>query len=216
LLGIRINENFRSPYQATSLQDFWRRWHISLSTWLRDYLYIPLGGSRGGAMGTYRNLMITMLLGGLWHGASWTFVFWGFLHGMEQALGRMWDRRQEAKGVAKFERPLWQRVIFGLLTFHFVCFAWVFFRADTFGTAMRVLRQIATLTTFHPNLPPTLLAVFAAAIATHLLPHSWFDRMKSAFVALPAVAQAACLFLTAIVLREVASSAAVPFVYFQF
>lgn len=213
LLGVRLNENFRSPYQATNLQDFWRRWHISLSTWLRDYLYIPLGGSRGAPWKTYRNMMITMLLGGLWHGASWTFVFWGFLHGAGQAVTRWWQRRFKSESK---QDPLWLRALLGLCTFHFVCFAWVFFRAETFGKAVAVLKQIGTLTTFHPNLPPKLLAVMALGAATHLMPHSAFDALKSAFARLPAPAQAACLFIVAFVLREAASSEVVPFVYFQF
>ncbi|HEY4121366.1 MAG TPA: MBOAT family O-acyltransferase, partial [Byssovorax sp.] len=93
LLGVRFPKNFDAPYKATNLADFWRRWHISLSTWLRDYLYIPLGGSRGAPWQTYRNLMLTMILGGLWHGANWTFVFWGFLHGLGLAVTRWWQRR---------------------------------------------------------------------------------------------------------------------------
>src|SRR6201996_1968463 len=95
LMGFLFMVNSRQPYLATSLQDFWRRWHISLSTWLRDYLYVPLGGNRGGEWKTYRNLMLTMLLGGLWHGASWTFVFWGFLHGLGLGVTRAWERRKE-------------------------------------------------------------------------------------------------------------------------
>ncbi|MCU0655947.1 MAG: MBOAT family protein [Polyangiaceae bacterium] len=213
LLGIRINENFRSPYQSTSLQEFWQRWHISLSTWLRDYLYIPLGGNRGSSWHTYRNMMITMLLGGLWHGASWTFVFWGFLHGGAQALGRAWQRsRPRSEGPA----PLWQRIGWGLVTFHFVCFAWVFFRAPTFAKALAVLKQLTTLTTFHPNLPPRLLLVLALGFATHLLPHALYDRIKERFIALPAPAQAALLLAAAYLLREASSTAAVPFIYFQF
>src|SRR6185437_16914963 len=94
LLGVRFPKNFDAPYQATNIADFWRRWHISLSTWLRDYLYIPLGGNRGSSWATYRNLMITMVLGGLWHGASWTFVFWGFLHGLGLGVTRAWERRR--------------------------------------------------------------------------------------------------------------------------
>jgi D-alanyl-lipoteichoic acid acyltransferase DltB (MBOAT superfamily) len=213
LLGIRINENFRSPYQSTSLQEFWQRWHISLSTWLRDYLYIPLGGNRGSSWHTYRNMMITMLLGGLWHGASWTFVFWGFLHGGAQALGRAWQRsRPRGEGPA----PLWQRIAWGLVTFHFVCFAWIFFRAPTFSKALAVLKQLTTLTTFHPNLPPRLLLVLALGFATHLLPHALYDRIKERFIALPALAQAALLLAAAYLLREASSTAAVPFIYFQF
>jgi D-alanyl-lipoteichoic acid acyltransferase DltB (MBOAT superfamily) len=237
LLGIRINENFRSPYQATNLQEFWQRWHISLSTWLRDYLYIPLGGSRGGPWFTYRNMMITMLLGGLWHGASWTFVFWGFLHGAAQAVGRAWQRARAARpetpppanpeggpyrhpkptadALAAAE-PLWQRILWGLVTFHFVCFAWIFFRAPTFDKALAVIKQLGSLTTFHPNLPPKLLGVMALGFATHLLPHSLYDRLKERFIALPAPAQALCLLVAAYVLREATSSAVVPFIYFQF
>ena len=213
LLGIRINENFRSPYQSSSLQEFWKRWHISLSTWLRDYLYISLGGNRGGKWKTYRNLMLTMLLGGLWHGASWTFVVWGLLHGVGLALQRAKD---DLFGAPKGPTPWFLRVVFGLATFHFVCFAWIFFRAPTFAKAEEVIRQIASGTTFHPNLPPKLLAVMALGLVTHLLPHDWLQRMKAGFVALPFPAQAGVLFCGAVALHEMAQSAALPFVYFQF
>ena len=125
-------ENFDAPYLAANLQDFWHRWHISLSTWLRDYLYVPLGGSRGGAWKTYRNLMITMLLGGLWHGASWNFVIWGALHGGALAVTRMWQRR--ARRATTRRGGVWTPSR-SFLTFQFVCFAWVFFRAPTFGHA---------------------------------------------------------------------------------
>jgi alginate O-acetyltransferase complex protein AlgI len=131
VLGFHFMVNFRQPYLATSLQDFWRRWHISLSTWLRDYLYIPLGGSRHGEAATYRNLFVTMLLGGLWHGANWTFVFWGALHGAGLAVER-------ALGLAnRVLRTWWRRI----LVFHFVCFGWIFFRAASFGAAWAYLRQ---------------------------------------------------------------------------
>jgi alginate O-acetyltransferase complex protein AlgI len=131
VLGFHFMVNFRQPYLATSLQDFWRRWHISLSTWLRDYLYIPLGGSRHGEVATYRNLFVTMLLGGLWHGANWTFVFWGALHGAGLAVER-------ALGLAnRVLRTWWRRI----LVFHFVCFGWIFFRAASFGAAWAYLRQ---------------------------------------------------------------------------
>jgi len=216
LFGIRINENFRSPYQSTSLQEFWRRWHISLSTWLRDYLYIPLGGNKGGTWKTYRNLMLTMLLGGLWHGASWTFVFWGFLHGAALAVERVWERYRKSHGAPPGAPSLPLRVVMGFLTFHFVCLAWVFFRADSFGKAVAVLKQIGTMTTFAPNLPPKLLGVMALGLVTHLLPHDTLDRIRGRFVALPFPAQAACLFAAAVALHEAASSAALPFVYFQF
>ena len=137
IIGYDLPENFNMPYRATSITDFWRRWHMTLSQWLRDYLYIPLGGNRKGKWRTYLNLFLTMLLGGLWHGANWTFVFWGFLHGVGLAVhkGRM-DLIK--KGRAKPLPP----VVGWLLTYAFVCFAWVFFRAKDFRTAMVIVRKI--------------------------------------------------------------------------
>ena len=130
VLGFHFMINFRQPYLAESLQDFWRRWHISLSTWLRDYLYIPLGGSRLGSARTYANLMITMLLGGLWHGANWTFVAWGGIHGAGLAM----ERGSGFVGNHAFRSNL-GRWIRRVIIFHFVCFAWIFFRSPSFDTA---------------------------------------------------------------------------------
>jgi D-alanyl-lipoteichoic acid acyltransferase DltB (MBOAT superfamily) len=133
-------------YRATSLQDFWRRWHISLSTWLRDYLYIPLGGNRHGETKTYRNLMLTMLLGGLWHGANWTFVIWGAIHGAGLSVERA---ARSALGLADRDtQPLtsagaWVRRI---VIFHLVCLAWVFFREPSFGESLAFLSGLATFT----------------------------------------------------------------------
>ena len=231
LLGVRFPKNFDAPYKAEDLADFWRRWHISLSTWLRDYLYIPLGGNRGSEWQTYRNLMLTMLLGGLWHGASWTFVFWGFLHGLGLAVTRAWQRRGGRPAVAKraavaesaavvktapIARPFALRAMMVVLTFHYVCFAWIFFRAPTFKQALLVLRQIAAGTTFHPNLPPLLAGLLVVALGSHYVPEDLYLRIRRAFTDLPAPAQGVFLFLVAIVLHEAASAAAVPFVYFQF
>jgi alginate O-acetyltransferase complex protein AlgI len=218
LLGVRFPKNFNAPYQATDLADFWRRWHISLSTWLRDYLYIPLGGSRGSEWATYRNLMLTMLLGGLWHGASWTFVFWGFLHGAGLAVTRAWQRaaaRRRVPGAAS-SPTLPGRVVATVLTFHYVCFAWIFFRAPTFKQAVLVLKQLATLSTFHPNLPLVVVAVLAAGLGFPFVPEGSYQRIRQGFTALPAPLQGALLFGVALVLHEAAGAAAVPFVYFQF
>jgi alginate O-acetyltransferase complex protein AlgI len=146
VLGFHFMVNFRQPYLATSLQDFWRRWHISLSTWLRDYLYIPLGGSRHGEAATYRNLFTTMLLGGLWHGANWTFVLWGALHGVGLAVER-------ALGLAQTITRVWWRRI---LVFHFVCFGWILFRATSIGAAWTYLGQFA-----HWAWRPTYFAALA-------------------------------------------------------
>jgi D-alanyl-lipoteichoic acid acyltransferase DltB (MBOAT superfamily) len=142
LLGFHFMVNFRQPYLATSLQDFWRRWHISLSTWLRDYLYIPLGGSRNGRFRTYRNLMSTMLLGGLWHGANWTFVIWGGIHGAGLSAERLVSGEGERSRLRSDRQNA--LVVFGkrLLTFSMVCLAWVFFRADSVSSALRMLADI--------------------------------------------------------------------------
>src|SRR5262245_58024068 len=137
LLGFHFMVNFRQPYLATSLQDFWRRWHISLSTWLRDYLYIPLGGSRDGERRTYRNLMLTMLLGGLWHGANWTFVFWGGITGAGLSVDR-WFRRlfaleQEPERASLTSLRAWA---WRIIIFHLVCVAWIFFRQPSLREAI--------------------------------------------------------------------------------
>ncbi|MCU1279363.1 MAG: hypothetical protein JWM53_2909 [bacterium] len=153
--GIELPENFDAPYLAVSITDFWRRWHMTLSHWLRDYLYIPLGGNRRGNARTYANLFITMLLGGLWHGASWTFVAWGGLHGLYLAVERL-------IGVRADENPSGlRRVARQLLSFHLVCLAWIFFRAGTFTAAFEVLRGIGTgaLVFARPHLLPMLGAL---------------------------------------------------------
>jgi len=139
LFGIELVVNFKQPYLSRNITEFWRRWHISLSDWLRDYLYIPLGGNRGGLMSTLRNLMVTMLLGGLWHGASWNFVMWGGLHGAFLVAHRL------ARGGRTSESSLrWREIPAILLTFGVVHVAWVFFRADTFSDAFDVLGRIFT------------------------------------------------------------------------
>jgi alginate O-acetyltransferase complex protein AlgI len=213
LLGVRFPKNFDAPYKSCDLADFWRRWHISLSSWLRDYLYIPLGGNRAGGWKTYRNLMLTMLLGGLWHGASWTFVFWGFLHGAGLVATRLWQRGRPRKSSA--DHPVYKAICV-VATFHYVCLAWIFFRAKTFADAWQILRQLAQRTTFHPNLPPLVLALLAVAIGSHYVPETTYRNARARFTALPAPAQGMVLFLVAVVLHEAASTTAVPFVYFQF
>ena len=168
LLGFHFMVNFRQPYLATSLQDFWRRWHISLSTWLRDYLYIPLGGNRRGEAKTYRNLLVTMLLGGLWHGANWTFVIWGGIHGAGLAAERMLrkllrlpdraENTQEQRRHSLFKPLAWFDRIF---IFHLVCLAWIFFRAATVGNAWEMVSGLSA-TYWRPELVTAfaLLALF--------------------------------------------------------
>lgn len=148
LMGFHFMVNFRQPYLAKNLQDFWRRWHISLSTWLRDYLYIPLGGSANGTKKTYRNLSLTMLLGGLWHGANWTFVVWGGIHGSWLALERFFRGLVGAKEKAQTEASpdtflgSWVKRV---LLFQLVCIAWVFFRAPSLADALHFLGGVTRL-----------------------------------------------------------------------
>jgi alginate O-acetyltransferase complex protein AlgI len=140
LLGFHFMVNFRQPYLATSMKEFWRRWHISLSTWLRDYLYIPLGGSAEKGSKTYRNLLLTMLLGGLWHGANWTFVFWGWLHGAGLAIERYFGEISLPRRISFLKiQGSWPKRI---LVFHLTCLAWILFRAPSFGSAFALLRGI--------------------------------------------------------------------------
>lgn len=211
LFGYRLPDNFNAPYVSRNLQEFWHRWHISLSSWLRDYLYIPLGGSRGGAWKTYRNLMITMLLGGLWHGASWNFVIWGGLHGAGLAATRAWQRRRPAPG-GGFVRGLLSVV----LTFQFVCMAWIFFRAPTLGHAWLMLTRIARGTAGSANLAPRVLGVLALGLGLHWVPRAWIERLREAFVRMPAVAQGVALAAAAYGIHLAASARAQPFVYGQF
>jgi hypothetical protein len=151
MFNIRLPTNFHSPYKALTIQDFWRRWHITLSHFLRDYLYVPLGGSQGSNGKTYCNVLIVFLVGGLWHGAGWNFLFWGLLHGLAMVTYLSWSR---------YGRPLpgW---LAWFLTFQFVNFAWVFFRASTWADAMKMLRGMAGLSGF---ILPGALERFAALL----------------------------------------------------
>ncbi len=215
LLGIRFPLNFNAPYKARNLSDFWHRWHISLSSWLRDYLYIPLGGNRKGSGRTYVNLLLTMLLGGLWHGANWTFVVWGGIHGTGLAVTRWFERRRGVSETAKPGGPL-RHAVSVFVTFHVVCVAWVFFRASDFHNAWLMFQRMATLSTYHPNVHALPMAMLGVGIVTHFLPDGWTRSLRSAFPRMPAVAQGMALLLAAIVLRQMQSAEAVPFVYFQF
>ncbi|MEI7894265.1 MAG: MBOAT family protein [Myxococcales bacterium] len=209
LFGYRLPKNFDSPYTAMDLQDFWRRWHVSLSSWLRDYLYIPLGGSREGGWRTYRNLMITMLLGGLWHGASWNFVLWGALHGAGLAATRAWQRW---RGRDEGSRGLLARGVGVAATFHFVCLAWVFFRAPSFSHAVLMLRQLVSLSGGTTVLTAQVLVLIGVGLSMQWVP----SGLGKQFARLPSVAQGAVLAAFAIVLHLVSRVAPQPFVYGQF
>ena len=206
LLGFELCENFRAPYRATSPRDFWRRWHISLSSWLRDYLYISLGGNRGGEWKTYRNLFLTMLLGGLWHGASWMFVLWGAYHGTLLAV----DRRL---GLPEPKR-LWTTWLARIATFHLVCLGWVFFRSKTPDEAWAVLGSLARPAS-DVDIPIGILLAFAFGFGTHLLPGTVKDRVRTLFLSLPPFVLGIA-FALALGLLFSSFSSETPFIYFQF
>jgi alginate O-acetyltransferase complex protein AlgI len=205
LLGFVFPQNFNSPYRATGFRDFWRRWHMTLSRFLRDFLYIPLGGSRGSRLLTYRNLMITMVLGGLWHGAAWTFVIWGAFHGLgllcEHAFG------------GKLRTPGWLR---WFVTFHLVILGWVVFRAQAIGVAWSFLSRLAS-----PGSPtlwtaPVLLAI-VVAIGPQLLPPRPLERLQAWLGRLnPAALAVALAVLILFVAATVPSDGVPPFIYFRF
>ncbi|MCP4605605.1 MAG: MBOAT family protein [Proteobacteria bacterium] len=212
LLGFEIPENFNAPYRAADLREFWQRWHISLSTWLKDYLYIPLGGSQSSAFRTYVNLMITMLIGGLWHGAANTFIVWGAMHGGALVITRIVQRLNYMKKVPFAVR----RAAGVILTFHLVCAAWVFFRAPNFDMAASIFESIASLTVGTANISTPVIIALAAAIFTHWIPIRWTERCHSLFHALPAPIQAAALIAAILLIQRLASTEVEPFIYFQF
>ena len=219
LLGFRFPINFNSPYKADSVTDFWHRWHISLSTWLRDYLYISLGGNRKGKIRTYLNLFLTMLLGGLWHGASWNFIVWGGLHGVALAVHKY---VRSLLGRAKNYRSTgWKRFFAVVLTFHFVCFCWIFFRNTTFEGSATMIRQI--FTAFHPELAGQLFAgywkvflLMGVGYLLHACPDRWQEACSRGMIRLPLVGQALVLILLVYLVMQVKSSDIQPFIYFQF
>ncbi|HTB17490.1 MAG TPA: MBOAT family O-acyltransferase [Bryobacteraceae bacterium] len=211
LLGFHFPVNFRRPYLASSITDFWHRWHISLSRWLRDYLYIPLGGNRHGRLQTYRNLMLTMLLGGLWHGASWNFVVWGGYHGALLSFERMFrGKRQDAASRWTMLYPL-QAVI----TFALVMIGWVFFRAGTFHDSLYVLHQMLFVPHGKQLIPrwEKMLAVFTLVLALLEEKKEWFEEISLG----PAWAYGAVCALLLLSVELIGyTEAALPFVYFQF
>ncbi len=217
--GIELMENFRQPYFATDISSFWRRWHISLSTWLRDYLYIPLGGNRGSTWFVYRNLILAMVLGGLWHGAAWTFVAWGGLHGLTLALHKAWATYWSKSDDAPWRKTFLCPVNWAL-TMTTVMLAWVFFRAPDFETAYQFLSGLAswqTRQTSRAAIGAPLLA-FAGGLLLMLgidIPQAVTNNQTIMLrwpVLLRGLAYAA-LILILIVFR---SEADVPFIYFQF
>jgi alginate O-acetyltransferase complex protein AlgI len=216
LLGIRFPLNFNAPYRALSVQDFWRRWHMTLSRWLRDYLYIPLGGSRGSTFNTYRNLMLTMVLGGLWHGAAWNFVIWGFIHGTALSLERAVGAYRAARNQAS-ELPAWaSSVLRWLLTFNVVCLAWVFFRSPTFGDAMTMLGQLTDWSGSAELVTPGLLLVIGLMLLSQFVPPAWVTTVQTRFSQVTWAGQGAIFGVSLVVIDVLGPSGVAPFIYFQF
>lgn len=220
LLGFRFPANFDSPYKSSSITEFWRRWHITLSFWLRDYLYIPLGGNRVPLWRNYFNLFITMVIGGLWHGASWLFVLWGAWHGLLLVLHKMFMRM---RGAGKADKPASKvaHVLGVLLTFHLVAIGWVFFRADSLTVVGEMARQIATQ--FHPEVfmqfiegYPTVTLAIVAGYLLHYTPHRWAEGICGMLERTPLVAKAVIFALFIYLVLQVRSSDLVPFIYLQF
>jgi len=218
LLGFRLPINFNSPYKAVNITDFWRRWHISLSSWLRDYLYIPLGGSRKGKVRTYINLLLTMLLGGLWHGASVRFIIWGGIHGVSLALHKLWCK---VFTKTRWHSHPWKRIVSAIITFHTVALAWIFFRAESTSKALEMLRQIASrfgwqsfgtvITTYAP-----ILLLITGALTIHLLPVRWKETYRGLFIKTPLWVKIIITVVAAIVVIQFKTADIQPFIYFRF
>ena len=211
LLGYQFPQNFNQPYRALSVQDFWRRWHITLSSWLRDYLYIPLGGNRGGTFSTYRNILITMMLGGLWHGASVNFVIWGSLHGVALVVERILGVTGEGGHRRIPAAVSW------LITFHFVCLTWVFFRAPTLEGAWSYLGTlVAGDLTLSTTVTPLVALMLAAGALTQIIPNGWFDRLEGAYQRASIAVKIAFPFAVIFLVAVAAPGGVPPFIYFQF
>jgi D-alanyl-lipoteichoic acid acyltransferase DltB (MBOAT superfamily) len=214
LFGFKFPENFNKPYHATNLFEFWNGWHVTLSTWLRDYLYRPLGGNQGSRAQTLRNTMLVMSLGGLWHGADWRFLLWGGIHGVLLMLWRIWwwQVGKPKKGEASFPRQLggW------LMMFNAVVFARVFFRADSMALASGMFKQMFTLTTNLARVSSTAWLSFAACIVLYALPRPVFDQTRRLFVNSPAWVRAAALLALGLVIRQISSLESKPYIYFQY
>ncbi len=220
LLGFRFPKNFDNPYRSLSIQEFWRRWHMTLSRWLRDYLYIPLGGNRGGSIATYRNLMLTMVLGGLWHGASWTFVVWGLVHGMALAAERLWTDVRSRRTLSQHSSqtdalaPLrW------FATFNVVCLAWVLFRAENFDLAMEFFARLIAFDTSGATLDVSVAGpwlVIAGALAFQFRPDQLGQRLTTLLDRPFAVVHGAALGGWIAFIAAIGPEGVAPFIYFQF
>jgi alginate O-acetyltransferase complex protein AlgI len=216
LLGIRFPQNFDAPYRSLSLQEFWRRWHMTLSRWLRDYLYIPLGGNRDGVRLTYRNLVLTMVIGGLWHGAATTFLVWGAIHGGFLAIERYVKERWRERAVEPVLPAPLTALFQWLLTFHVVCLAWIFFRADSLGTAFDVLGGLLSGTQPNELLTPVLLVTVGLMLASQFVPPGVVEVGQARFTAVGPGLQVVVLVGALTLIDVLGPDGVAPFIYFRF
>jgi len=217
LFGFKLPINFNSPYKAINLTDFWRRWHISLSSWLRDYLYIPLGGSKKGNLRANINILVTMILGGLWHGANLRFILWGFIHGAGLVIQKLWNRAFPRKK----ENPGWLKYFYGFLTFQFVSFTWIFFRSRNIEDAETILYQVFNNFSFKliPQIIWAYKLIFGLIIlgfAMHWLPVSWKEKYRGWFIERSFFVQIIIVVFIIFIIYQFNSSQLQPFIYFQF
>tara|TARA_Y100001954_G_C15802281_1_gene600769 strand:+ start:1281 stop:2729 length:1449 start_codon:yes stop_codon:yes gene_type:complete len=215
LLGFYLPINFDSPYQSSSVTEFWRRWHISLSSWLKDYLYISLGGNRKGIIRTYFNLSITMILGGLWHGANWKFVFWGIMHGLMLVVEKI------IRSFFRIPKNIIFKILGVLITFHFVTFCWIFFRAESFSVASDILFQIKNNFNFINyqkviSSYPYVILMIIIGYALHMLPRKFELDLIKIIEKSPLFIKAFFLALICWTIVQVSGTDVVPFIYFQF
>ena len=221
LLGFRFPKNFDSPYKSATITEFWRRWHISLSSWLKDYLYISLGGNRKGKARTYLNLFLTMLIGGLGHGAAIRFVLWGAWHGAALAVHKWTVNRFPSFKKTGADMVPWRRVIGIIVTFHVVCFGWIMFRAQDMHSVTLITSQI--FNHFNAALIPqvvsgygTIFGLMAVGFLLHLLPEAAETWGKRVVTAAPVLAQAVIITVLIWGIMQIKSSEIQPFIYFQF
>ena len=218
LLGFRLPINFNSPYKAVNITDFWHRWHISLSSWLRDYLYIPLGGNRKGKIRSYINLMITMLLGGLWHGANIRFMIWGGIHGVSLAIHKVWTSIFPSNKTKKLH---WKKFVAGFITFQIVCLSWIFFRSAEMSKVKDMFGQIY----YHFGAESIFSAIFnqpiiygliALGFTTHWLPTSFKESYRGIFIKSSLVFKIVATLIIIFVIFQFKASEIQPFIYFRF
>ena len=214
LLGFKLPANFNSPYRALSLRDFWRRWHITLSNWLFDYVFVSFGGLRKRRFNLYRNLTLTFLIGGLWHGAAWTFVVWGLLHGVGLSANHAWEALRKRFRLKPMQ-TWWSKSLAMLATFHFVCLTWVVFRAESLSHVVEILRRLGAMQFPAANLALPVLSILVAGYFAHWMPNIAFVKFRSTWSWLPSPVQAALIVGVALGLYYLAGTEA-QFIYGNF